>query len=422
MIEVVIALVAGICAGVFAGLTPGVPIMMGFMLFLPMISADAFCLSLYGVVMTLGTQFFGSQAVLYYRIPGETSSFPTLIESKNFTTPEQLRYTIQVTTWGSLVATIIALAVLSIALTSGALDWVRLSIEFRGVVFALLLGMCVFGNSQRLSNIVILGLASFFAFYEDIAPLTGFMPTYYFNSMLSLIIIFAMQLVWNSSDRVKTYSVGTHSTFNLSQWLPFYAKYGSIGTIFGLVPQLGATFSSYLTYSWLKKNNASSTHRVAGAETANNGAIVFQWFPLFMFGIPITGSEIMLVSYFNQLGLDFSFLKDWTQVAWLAGLIALAGLIYTRICLTTNQLLYKVVGRALSSRYLTIAIAFGSMYLFYWVGNYTAKFMLIHLMIFIPVSWIVAKLKVNLLAVTIGMILMSEILLTFYQLLQIHIL
>ena len=47
MIEVVIALAAGICAGVFAGLIPGVPIMMGFMLFLPMVSADAFCLSLY---------------------------------------------------------------------------------------------------------------------------------------------------------------------------------------------------------------------------------------------------------------------------------------------------------------------------------------------------------------------------------------
>ena len=48
MIEIAIALVAGISAGVFAGLTPGVPIMMGFMLFLPMVSADAFCLSLYG--------------------------------------------------------------------------------------------------------------------------------------------------------------------------------------------------------------------------------------------------------------------------------------------------------------------------------------------------------------------------------------
>lgn len=417
--DIIQAFLLGIAAGTFAGLMPGVPLLMGFMLFLPLVPIDAFSLTLYAMVMGLGTQFFGSQAVLYYRVPGESSSFPTLMEAHNFNTPEKIREAVQVTTWGSLVAAVIATLALTLALTTGMLDWVRLPIEVKGTVFALLIILCILSSKPYWTNTVALAIASFFAFYEDIAPLTDFLPTYYFNSMLSLIIIFAFQLVWQKPDEVTTEVIaGNKSNFDFKQWWPTYFKYGSIGTMFGIVPHLGSTLSSYAAYTW-EKTRSGPMKRIAAAETTNNGAMVFHWLPLFLFGVPITGSEIMLVSTFDQFGLYFTFLK--TQAHWLMLLVLLSAFVYTYLCLATNKVFYKTLGKLISNKLFSVSLAFVSLGLFYIIGGYSSDFMLIHLMVFVPVSWIVHKLQVSMLAVTVGMLLMNQVLFTFYQLSQLYI-
>jgi len=109
----------GIISGIFAGLLPGIPIFLGFILFLPFVPMDPLMLLIYGIVMNIGTQFFGSMSALYFRVPGESSSYPVLMEVNNFNTPEKLHLAILLTTLGSLIATLVAALSIWLALYTG---------------------------------------------------------------------------------------------------------------------------------------------------------------------------------------------------------------------------------------------------------------------------------------------------------------
>ena len=103
MIELLFTMLLGIISGVMAGLLPGIPVFLGFMLFLPFVPVDPLMIVIYGIVMNIGTQFFGSMSALYFKVPGESSSFPILLELKNFDTPEKIHHAIKLTTLGSLI-------------------------------------------------------------------------------------------------------------------------------------------------------------------------------------------------------------------------------------------------------------------------------------------------------------------------------
>ena len=126
----------------------------------------------------------------------------------------------------------------------------------------------------------------------------------------------------------------------------------------------------------------------------------------------------MLVSHFNMHGLNFDFLREQAWTLMLA--VAISALVYTKLCLVTNKVFYNNLGKLISNRLFSILIAIVSMGLFFCGGGYTLEFMLIHLVVFIPVSWIVAKFQVNLISVIVGLMLSNQILFTFFQLNEIY--
>jgi len=418
MVDFLITFCLGILGGFFAGVTPGVPITLGFLLFLPLIQVDAFLITMYAIQVGMGTQFFGSQAVLYYKIPGESSSFPTMLEIKNFNTPEKIRNMVQITAWGSLVASIFALFILGISLVTDAFGWVRMPIEVKSLLFLILILVAIGINKKYFSNFLILLLSTAICFYEDIAPITDFMPTYYFNGFLGVIIIFAMQLVWNKPKKINQTEIKKGTKFNFKTWFPFFAKYSVIGSFFGFIPQLGTTLGSFSTYLYEKRKGSNAVKRVAAAETSNNTSIIIHWLPLFLFGVPITTTEIMLVSHFNIYQLDFEFLND--KAIMLVTALLASAVVYTGLCLTTNKIFYNTLAKVISNYIVSILLAFTSVFLFYFIGDYTMNFLLVHLLLFVPISLVIHKLNVNLLTVTIGLILSEQIIFTFYQLLQIY--
>jgi TctA family transporter len=83
MIDIIQSVGFGLLSGVLTGMMPGIGIMLGFLLFLPLIPLDPLCILLYGIVLKVGSQFFGSMAVLYLKIPGESSSMPVMLELKH---------------------------------------------------------------------------------------------------------------------------------------------------------------------------------------------------------------------------------------------------------------------------------------------------------------------------------------------------
>ena len=119
MFDAAMTMAAGFVAGVISGLLPSIGPSMAFILFLPLVSLDPTHILIYAIMIGMGSQFFGSQAVFYYRLPGEASSLPVLLEMSNLKTADDIRHAVNVTVIGSLISSLIGLLVFWMVLGLG---------------------------------------------------------------------------------------------------------------------------------------------------------------------------------------------------------------------------------------------------------------------------------------------------------------
>jgi len=428
MIELLFTMLLGIMSGVMAGLLPGIPVFLGFMLFLPFVPVDPLMIVIYGIVMNIGTQFFGSMSALYFKVPGESSSFPILLELKKFNTPEKIHHAIKLTTLGSLIATTIAATGIWLSLYTNVFSKIYMPLWLKLSIFVFLLILSIIHDRKHLINFLMLLTCLFFVFYADIvvyinsftSQANSILPIYYFNSMLALIILFVFQFIWAKPIKLQKATESKKSFYPIIGSVPSMIKYSFIGTILGFIPQLGATISSYVSYNWEKFKKRDSFKRITASETANNSAIISCWFPLLLMGVPITASELLLVQHFNKFGFNFGFLKSSdAQLTLLAAMLA-AGVIYYMLSVMVNHKMYNILGKLITRRWFSIALAFLSITIFYFIDRHSLNFIFIHLLMFGPLSWLINKLEINMLAVVIGLLLMKDILFTFRQVIQIY--
>lgn len=428
MIDILFTMLLGMFAGIMSGLLPGVPIFLGFLLFLPFVPIDPLCIVIYGIVMNIGTQYFGSMAALYFKVPGESSSFPVLLELNNINTPRKIYHAIKLTTLGSLIATLIASVGIWLSLSTGIFDRIYMPLWLKLTVFLSLVILSLFHDKKYIKNFSILVTCIIFVFYSDILIfLNSFtslaskvFPVYYFNSMLALIILFVMQLIWNKPIKLSTAAMSQKSSYPVAENIPLMIKYSMVGTVLGFIPQLGATISSYASYNWEKFKKKDSFKRITASETANNSAIISCWFPLLLMGVPITATEVLLVQHLNKFGFDFSFLKSTdAQIILLTSMIV-AGFIYYVLSVMVNRSMYNLLGKLITRRWFSIGLAFLSLTIFYFIDRHSLSFIMVHLFIFVPLSWLIHRMKINMLPVVIGLLLMKDILFTFRQVIQIY--
>lgn len=428
MIELLFTMLLGIISGIMAGLLPGIPVFLGFMLFLPFVPVDPLMIVIYGIVMNIGTQFFGSMAALYFRVPGESSSFPILLELKNFNTPKKIHHAIKLTTLGSLIATTIAATGIWLSLYTNVFSKIYMPLWLKLSIFIFLLILSIIHDRKYLINFLMLLTCLFFVFYADIVVYINsftsqsgsILPIYYFNSMLALIILFVFQLIWSKPIKLRKATESKKSSYPIINSVPMMIKYSFLGTILGFIPQLGATISSYVSYNWEKFKKRDPFKRITASETSNNSAIISCWFPLLLMGVPITASELLLVQHLNKFGFNFSFLKSSDAQLILLAAMLVAGIIYYMLAALVNHKMYNILGKLITRRWFSIALAFSSITLFYFIDRYSLNFILIHLLIFVPLSWLINKLEINMLAIVIGLLLMRDILFTFRQVTQIY--
>jgi len=428
MIDILITMLLGMFAGIMAGLLPGVPIFLGFLLFLPFVPIDPLCIVIYGLVMNIGTQYFGSMSALYFKVPGESSSFPVLLELKNINTPEKIYHAIKLTTLGSLIATLIASIGIWLSLSSGIFDKIYMPLLLKLIIFISLVILSLVHDKKYIRNFLILMVCIIFVFYSDILiflnSFTGLaskvFPMYYFNSMLALIIIFVMQLIWNKPIKLPKAAESQKSSYPVAENIPLMFKYSIVGTVLGFIPQLGATISSYISYNWEKFKKRDCFKRITASETANNSAIISCWFPLLLMGVPITATEVLLVQHLNKFGFDFSFLKSTDAQLILLTSMVVAGFVYYILSVMVNRSMYNLLGKLITKRWFSIGLAFLSLTIFYFIDRHSLNFIMVHLFIFVPLSWLIHKMKINMLAVVIGLLLMQDILFTFRQVIQIY--
>jgi len=425
MIDIVQSVGVGLISGVLTGLMPGVGIMLGFLLFLPLIPLDPLCILLYGIVLKVGSQFFGSMAVLYLKIPGESSSYPVLMELKHLKIEDTYR-AVMLTNFGSLVASMFSTLILFWFLQAEFAKGIYFPIALKSVVFVVLILIALFVNKNVWTNFCILLFGAFINFYAEIAAeiktYVDAVPIYYFNTHLILIIIFVSQLLWideppptvSNLEQLKKQGIG------VKKYLGKITVYSIIGCICGLIPQLGSTISSYLSYTIERIRGKAPLDRIIASETANNGAAVIGWLPLLLFGVPFNGSEIMMLQYFQTYNLDLEFLKSEGIPTIIMTTLIVVGILYFIMASYVNQRYYVLLGRVICKRWFSWILLLISLGSFYAASSYDLKYLMIHVMVFVPMGYYFYRIKVDLLSLIIGLILMDEIVYNFIRVVQIY--
>ena len=424
IIPIIQAVLLGLLSGIVVGLVPGINIILGFILFLPLVPLDPLCIVLYGIIARMGSQFFGSIAVLYLKIPGESSAYPTLIEINNLKTRDMFT-AVMLTNLGSLIATVVSCIILFFILHGDVSKHIHFPILLKIFIFYVLVLMAIFTKRKFFINIFLLFAATFINFYPEVAVIAkNYLPTtpiYYFNNQLILIIIFISQLLWYNGVTIQNKMVVRHSkNLNIKKYLGNISLHSIFGCVLGLVPQLGSTISSYVSYTFEKFRKSNTLKKITASETSNNSAAVIGWLPLLVFGVPLTASELVMVQYFQKFNLTFSFIKDQTMVYIIIGCLLISGIIYYALATLVNQRYYVTFGKLLQKRLVTYSLFLTSLAGFYFANSYDIKYLLIHCSIFLPVSYLFYKYRVDLLTVVVGLLLSDEIYHTTQRVIQIY--
>ncbi|KMK64859.1 tripartite tricarboxylate transporter permease [Puniceibacterium sp. IMCC21224] len=100
------------------------------------------------------------------------------------------------------------------------------------------------------------------------------------------------------------------SRAELKQVSPAILKGSLVGTAVGLLPGLGATLASFLSYNWVRRSSPNSERfgkgapeGVAASEAADNATVPASLIPVFAIGVPGSLSTALLMGAFMMHGL-----------------------------------------------------------------------------------------------------------------------
>ena len=305
----------GVGLGLISGLIPGVGNFVLMLLIWPF-------LSVFGIVellimyasMAAISQYIGSIPAIVYGIPGESSSYPAVAESRNLTTMQQVSHAISGSAFGSVVGslTVVGLCYAFVEYT----DLIKYFYSTKilvGLLLLVTLVMIVTVNNRWWVNLTLilsgigLGMIGYnsylninIATFDNIHLYAGLpMPVV----LICLFAIPQMMHHWNTEitkSLSKTYELGRLYILNP------VALFGStlIGFFGGLIPGLTTVFSSTAAYNASMLFTKDPVKRIVVSETANNAGAFSMLLPLLIFGVPLIGSEAILLFLMEQKGFN----------------------------------------------------------------------------------------------------------------------
>ena len=305
----------GVGLGLISGLIPGVGNFVLMLLVWPF-------LSVFGIVellimyasMAAISQYIGSIPAIVYGIPGESSSYPAVAESRNLTTVQQVSQAISGSAFGSVVGslTVVGLCYAFVEYT----DLIKYFYSTKilvGLLLLVTLVMIFTVNNRWWVNFMLilsgigLGMIGYNSYLNINFATFGNMHLYAGLPMpVVLICLFAIPQMlhhWNTEitkSLNKTYELGRLYILNP------VALLGStvIGFFGGLIPGLTTVFSSTAAYNASMLFTKDPVKRIVVSETANNAGAFSMLLPLLIFGVPLIGSEAILLFLMEQKGFN----------------------------------------------------------------------------------------------------------------------
>ena len=305
----------GVGLGLISGLIPGVGNFVLMLLVWPF-------LSVFGIVellimyasMAAISQYIGSIPAIVYGIPGESSSYPAVAESRNLTSISQVSQAISGSAFGSVVGslTVVGLCYAFVEYT----DLIKYFYSTKilvGLLLLVTLVMIFTVNNRWWVNFLLilsgigLGMIGYNSYLNINFATFGNMHLYAGLPMpVVLICLFAIPQMLHHWDTEITKSI--NKTYELGRLyiLNPVALFGStlIGFFGGLIPGLTTVFSSTAAYNASMLFTKDPVKRIVVSETANNAGAFSMLLPLLIFGVPLIGSEAILLFLMEQKGFN----------------------------------------------------------------------------------------------------------------------
>lgn len=325
------AIIIGVILGIVSGLIPGVGNFVLMLLILPFLgNFNVYELIVLYASMAAISQYIGSIPATLYSIPGESSSYPTVVESKNLKSTDQISNAISGSAFGSFFGSVIVLGLCYwFADYAGLISYFYSTKLIVTLLLLVSIAVCVTAKNKWWISILLLlggfglGAIGYNTFYSK--PILTFNNSYLYGGLpleVVLICLFAVPQIFQNFniDKVDIKKNLVYNTTKIYIVNPMQTMfYTIVGFFGGLVPGMTTVFSSIAAYnvsSWFTKDPVK---RIVASETANNAGAFSMLLPLLLFGVPLIGSEALLLSLIEQKGfiissIDFSELMSMLSV------------------------------------------------------------------------------------------------------------
>ena len=422
------AIIIGSLLGAIAGLLPGVGVFTALLISLPFLTGmDPVNILILYVAIASVSQFVGSIPAIMLGVPGEYSSMPAVIESKNITSAEEKSSTIVQTAIGSAFGSlfVLLLTLLALPYIVGVFSFYLTNVQLFLYLLVALIICCVSGNQWWVSLILfllgsILGAVGYSVIFKTNILVFG--QSQLINGLPSVLVVsvlFSLPQLWQSVNTLRQLksapAVELPFQFPNLAWSGFYSIVGFLG---GLVPGMTTILSSQAAYNiskWFKQN---ATERVVAAEVANNAGAFSQLLPMLLLGIPILSSEALLLGIVESRGLTFTlanFAAHINTVAVALVFINIIGLILAWPLSVYLTKIYKIDFRLIIA---LILIAILSGVVISAIQTSSIIFYILIVLALLPLAWLIRNFNTT--PLIFGFLIYPLLIENLYRFLIIH--
>ena len=309
----------GISAGFVSGFIPGIGNFAALLVIFPYLyTLDPVQVLVLYVALTTISQYIGSIPAISYGIPGESSSIPAVIESKNLKNSKQTYQAIVQSAIGSTFGGLIVLGC-----TWLFVDHLMLLMNFFDTKMQLFLYVFMFvvmtvivKSNSFVANVLMIGVGLGLGMigynkWLQTSILTFDQPQLYggIPFVIVMIVLLGIPEIIKNFDVKQEYKPLVKEKIKIKFNLVSSIWYSVVGFIGGLAPGMTTTMSSQMAYLISKFKSKNPIDRITASETANNAGAFSQLIPLMLLGIPLIGSEALVLNVMEAKGFNLGLVS-----------------------------------------------------------------------------------------------------------------
>ena len=380
----------GCLVGGVAGLIPGTGLLISLLAMYPyLLHLDLLGLLCFYIGLANVAQFTGSITAIHFGVPGESNSVPAVLEGHALAKQGLGHTAIVGTSLSSVTAGVLTLLLL-IAMFPFYQDiftwFYQTNNQLFIFVFALLVFLFASKNKWYVTGLLMLAgyllgkigfnefTGQYFLSFNNTDLKTG-IPI--FPILIAFLVIPNILKKYNF-DNIKNKKQSYKN--NIMLYCKNF-KYSVLGTVVGffsgLVPGVSTVLATNLSHKvsrHLDKTKGPSYKSLISAEASNNSAILVTLLPLIILGIPITGSEALLLSIMemNLVEINLQIILDLKLHYLIASSVGISLFVGIIISWPMSQQLQKFI--VFGKNYFKFIIIFALLLSLFFVASTTGQY------------------------------------------------